>query len=68
MMFYTTVAGWMILYFVKMLLGDFDGMGAEQVGAQFGNMLADPVIMMAMMVIVVLLGFAVCGMRRSPKP
>ena len=62
MMFYTTVAGWMILYFVKMLLGDFDGMGAEQVGAQFGNMLADPVIMMAMMVIVVLLGFAVCGM------
>ena len=52
----------MILYFVKMLLGDFDGMGAEQVGAQFGNMLADPVIMMAMMVIVVLLGFAVCGM------
>ncbi len=62
MMFYTTVAGWMILYFVKMLMGDFTGLDAEQVGAQFGNMLADPVLMMAMMVIVVLLGFAVCGM------
>lgn len=62
MMFYTTVAGWMILYFVKMLMGDFDGLGAEQVAAQFGGMLEDPVLMMAMMVIVVLLGFSVCGM------
>ncbi len=62
MMFYTTVAGWMILYFVKMLLGDFVGLDAGQVEARFGSMLADPVLMMAMMVIVVLLGFAVCGM------
>lgn len=62
MMFYTTVAGWMILYFVKMLMGDFTGMDAAEVGAEFGGMLSDPIIMMAMMVIVVLLGFAVCGM------
>lgn len=62
MMFYTTVAGWMILYFVKMLMGDFTGMDAAAVGAEFGGMLSDPIIMMAMMVIVVLLGFAVCGM------
>ena len=62
MMFYTTVAGWMLLYFVKMLMGDFRGLAAEQVAAEFGGMLADPVLMMAMMVIVVLLGFAVCGM------
>ncbi len=62
MMFYTTVAGWMILYFVKMLMGDFTGLSADQVAGQFGGMLADPILMMAMMVIVVLLGFAVCGM------
>ncbi len=62
MMFYTTVAGWMVLYFVKMLMGDFESLGAEQVAAEFGGMLADPVLMLAMMVIVVLLGFAVCGM------
>ncbi len=62
MMFYTTVAGWMVLYFVKMLMGDFVGMEAAEVGAEFGSMLSDPILMMAMMVIVVLLGFAVCGM------
>lgn len=62
MMFYTTVAGWMLLYFMKMLMGDFTGLLAEQVAAEFGGMLSDPVLMMAMMVIVVLLGFAVCGM------
>lgn len=62
MMFYTTVAGWMVLYFVKMLMGDFTGMDAQAVGAEFGSMLSDPILMMAMMVIVVLLGFAVCGM------
>ena len=32
MMFYTTVAGWMILYFFKMLKGDFAGLNAEEVG------------------------------------
>ena len=26
MMFYTTVAGWMVLYFFKMLMGDFTGL------------------------------------------
>lgn len=62
MMFYTTVAGWMILYFVKMMMGDFAAMEAAEVGAEFGAMLSDPVLMMAMMVIVVLLGFSVCGM------
>ena len=60
MIFYTKVDGCMILYYVKIIIGDFTGLDAEQVGAQFGNMLADPVLMMAMMVIVVLLGFAVC--------
>ena len=31
MMFYTTVAGWMICYFFKMLMGDFAGLNADQV-------------------------------------
>lgn len=43
-------------------MGDFVGMEAAEVGAEFGSMLSDPILMMAMMVIVVLLGFAVCGM------
>ena len=32
MMFYTTIAGWMILYFVKMATGQFDGLNSEQAG------------------------------------
>lgn len=62
MMFYTTVAGWMILYFVKMAMGDFTGLTATEVGTEFGNMLANPILMMAMMILVVLSGFYVCGM------
>lgn len=62
MMFYTTVAGWMILYFAKMAMGDFVGLDAVAVAGEFGGMLANPQLMMAMMVIVVLLGFGTCGM------
>ena len=45
MMFYTTVTGWMVLYFFKMAKGDFVGLDAERVAGEFENMLADPVIM-----------------------
>lgn len=62
MMFYTTVAGWMILYFIKMAKGDFVGLDATAVAGEFSGMLADPVIMMIMMVVVVVSGFAVCLM------
>ena len=33
MMFYTTVAGWMLYYFYKMAVGDFAGLDAKGVGA-----------------------------------
>lgn len=41
MMFYTTVAGWMISYFFKMLK-DFVGKNPAQVENTFGTMLSDP--------------------------
>lgn len=62
MMFYTTVAGWMLLYFGKMVKGDFVGLDAGGVAGEFGEMLASPGLMTAMMVLVVVLGFGVCGM------
>ena len=63
MMYYTTVAGWMLSYFVKFLSGTFEkGMGAEQIGEAFGNMLANPYEMTLFMVIVVLAGFIVCSL------
>ena len=39
MMFYTTVAGWMIYYFIKMLRGDFTGLDSDAVAGEFTNML-----------------------------
>ena len=62
MMFYTTVAGWMIYYFVKMARGDFKGLDAGAVAGEFGDILANPGLMMAFMVLVVLVGFSVCAM------
>ena len=47
MMFYTTVAGWMIQYFVSTASGKFSGLNPEQVGQAFGEVCANPTTMMA---------------------
>lgn len=62
MMFYTTVAGWMVLYCVKMLKGDFSGLDSAAVAGEFTNMLGSPILMTVMMIIVVVGCFIVCGM------
>ncbi len=62
MMFYTTVAGWMIYYFVKMARGDFVGADAAGVEAQFGAMLGQPGVMLIFMALVVLIGMGVCAL------
>lgn len=61
MMLYTTVAGWMVLYFLKMLKGDFTGLDAEATAREFDNMLANPAVMTLFMVIIVLICFAICA-------
>lgn len=62
MMFYTTVGGWMLLYFLKMLKGDFTGLSAAAVGAEFDGMLANPGLMLVFMALTVLVCFGICGM------
>lgn len=62
MMFYTTVAGWMLHYFFYTAGGAFVGADGEKVGSVFSGMLSDPLGMTAFMVIVVILGFGVCSM------
>lgn len=52
MMFYTMVAGWMIHYFVESVRGTFVALNAEQVGAEFGNMVGDWKIMTFYMALV----------------
>ena len=62
MMFYTTVAGWMIYYVYKMIRGEFSGLTPDEVGGIFGDMLADPKAMTFWMLVIVLLCFGVCSL------
>ncbi len=59
MMFYTSVTGWIVYYFVHSLTGDLAGLNAEQVTDTFSGMMADPGIMVGYMAIVVALCFLV---------
>ncbi len=61
MMFYTTVAGWMLAYLVKFAKGDFEGLDQAAVAGVFDGLLADPVELGLWMVIVVAAGFVVCS-------
>lgn len=61
MMFYTSVAGWMLDYFVRTAGGRFVGADTDGVAAQFSQMLSDPLRMTLFMGIVVVLGFLVCS-------
>ena len=59
MMFYTTVAGWILQYFVDTARGVFVGLDTAAVEAKFGEMLASPGKMTVYMAIVVVLGFSI---------
>lgn len=62
MMFYTTVAGWMLNYFYYMVSGKFTGSNTERVKGIFDEMQGNPVLMTFWMVVVVVVGFSVCSL------
>lgn len=62
MMFYTTVAGWMLHYFYLMLTGKFTGKDQTQVASMFQGMLESPTILLTVMVIVVVSGILICSL------
>ena len=62
MMFYTTVAGWMVAYIPKMASGMFNGADAAVTGEAFNAMLANPSELIAWMLVAVLIGFVICAM------
>lgn len=59
MMFYTTVAGWMLVFMVYSLGGVFQGLDAGQVEGVYNALLADPVQMSVATLAVVLIGVLV---------
>lgn len=62
MMFYTTVAGWMLYYFYLMLTGKFAGKNQEEVAALFQEMLESPAVLTTVMAIVVAAGILICSL------
>jgi len=62
MMFYTTIAGWMLGYFFKFATGRFVGANTEQIGTIFGNLIGNPLEMTLWMVITTVLCFGICSM------
>jgi len=62
MMFYTTVAGWMLAYFYKFMIGQFSGLNTEQVGGVFGSLIANPLEMFIWMAITTVFCFGVCSL------
>ena len=62
MMFYTTIAGWMLAYFYKFLIGQFNGLNTQQVGQVFAALTANPLEMTIWMVITTVFCFGVCSL------
>lgn len=62
MMFYTTVAGWMLYYFYQMLTGKFTGKDTQQVAGMFQEMLDSPLVLVVVMVIIVAVGILLCSL------
>ncbi|WP_157150626.1 sodium-dependent transporter [Brachyspira sp. SAP_772] len=60
MMFYTTVAGWSIIYAFYMLVGRVDNLSAEGVGELFGATISNPYISVAGLFVTVLLATIIC--------
>lgn len=61
-MYYTTVAGWMLLYFLKTAGGALSGLPPDAIGGAFGGMLSDPRQQSYAMVFVCELAVVVCAM------
>lgn len=74
MMFYTTVAGWMLSYFYRFLKGDFKGLDPETITEKFSHMLGSPGSMTFWMSIIVITASLICsfglqaGVEKISKP
>ena len=75
MMFYTTISGWMVLYFWKYLTGSIlTAKTAEEMGAVFGGMVSNTGLVFGATVFVILICFGICalglenGVERITRP
>ena len=61
MMFYTTIGGWILLYFLRAVTGYFEGLDPAAVEGEFAALMDQPVLMTGCMLVVVALCFGVCS-------
>jgi len=73
MSYYLMIMGWILAYLFKIVSGQFTGVSAEQIGAAFGNFIAQPVPVAAYtLAVIVMLGLIVTrglkdGIEKSCK-
>jgi len=59
MMFYTSVTGWILYYFISFLKGDMTGISNTASEKLFDGMLSNPLVMVGFMALVVVIGYLV---------
>lgn len=63
MMFYTTITGWMLMYFLKYVNGSIlSASGVEALGSVFGAMVSNPVKSVAATFAVIVMCFGICSL------
>ena len=62
MMFYTTIGGWMLAYFFKMLKGEFTGLKPKEVEQVFATFTSDRNAMIFWMLLISIAGLCVCSL------
>ena len=62
MMFYTTIAGWIVSYLFRMAGGSFEGLSAEAVSGVFDALTGNPGESVFWMAIVTIAGFSICAL------
>lgn len=63
MMFYTTISGWLVIYFFKYVNGSIlSASGVEELGAVFGAITQNPALMTVTTFGVILICFAICSL------
>ena len=62
MMFYTSITGFMFIYFLKMLRGDFMGQTTEVISGAYAEMTSNPWLVVGFMALTVVLGFTICSL------
>ena len=61
MMFYTSVCGWMLYYFISTALGKMNGLNADGISQHYDALMGNAPVMLIFTVITIIIGFIVCS-------